>query len=137
MPTGPINVYSLPGFGHTRSSTPHALLSTSHCPFEFSNVLFAALPPSALFSLTHGLQRKTSPLTNITPVPETFVLLLKANPSFVVASILVAGGGVPPRTLRAPKSVCVSSLDAGPRSRDLGGSEALRFRVLWKHRWQM
>ena len=49
-------------------------------------------------------------------MPETRVLLLKANPSLVVASMPVAGGGVLPRTFIAAKSVCVSSFDAGPLS---------------------
>jgi len=45
-------------------------------------------------------------------------------------SMLVDGFAVPPRTLRAAKSVCVSSLDLGPRERvrrsDLCGEETGR-----------
>lgn len=40
--------------------------------------------------------------------------------------MLVAGATVLRKTSRAPKSVCVSSSDLGPRSRDLGGLDCIR-----------
>jgi hypothetical protein len=50
-------------------------------------------------------------------------------------SIEVAGAAVLRRTSSALKSVCVSSVLAGPRSRDLGGGEALESgRVVCIHR---
>jgi hypothetical protein len=51
------------------------------------------------------------------------ILLFSANPSDVHASMPVAGGAVLRRTSSSLKSVCVSSLDFGPRSRDFGGAE--------------
>jgi len=40
--------------------------------------------------------------------------------------MLVLGAGVLPSTFKDPKSVCVSSEDAGPRSWDLGLGENLK-----------
>jgi hypothetical protein len=52
--------------------------------------------------------------------------------------MLDAGGGVFPNTLSAPKSVWVSSLDGGPRSRDFGARETLfRIREVWRQRLHM
>lgn len=41
----------------------------------------------------------------------------------------MVGGGAPPKTFKAPKSVCVSSLEAGPRSTDLGADDMPRMVV--------
>ena len=49
------------------------------------------------------------------------IWLFSAKPSLVHASMDVAGATVLRSTSRAPKSVCVSSSDLGPRSRVLGG----------------
>lgn len=54
------------------------------------------------------------------------IRLFRANPSLVQASIAVAGVAVFRRTSSALKSVWVSSLLFGPRSRDFGGLDCKR-----------
>lgn len=61
------------------------------------------------------------------------MLLFSAKPVSVQASMAVVGGGVFPSTFKAPKSVCVVSLEAGPRSRDLGGLEVSSVLVVCRH----
>lgn len=63
------------------------------------------------------------------------IRLFKANPSLVQASMAVAGVAVFRRTSSALKSVWVSSLLFGPRSRDFGGRDCRRAgRVVWRLR---
>jgi hypothetical protein len=59
------------------------------------------------------------------PLPLSRTWLFSAKPSDVHASIEVAGAMVLRSTSSAEKSVCVSSFDLGPRSRDLGGCERI------------
>jgi len=123
---------SIPGFGHTRSSTPHASFSTAHCPLVLSILLRFALP-----AVSHGLQLKASPASKMHPDPPPILSpLSRWKPSVKHASMEVVGGGVSPRTLREPKSVWVSSFDAGPRSDDFPGADcrAIALEESWARR---
>jgi hypothetical protein len=134
---GPVPRISKSGFGHTRSKAPQAILSASHCPFAFFNfplmldTPFTSPPaapspivPSFLPGRTHGRHLKASPPTSMTPAPVMRSPLFNAKPSSMHASMPVVGGGMPPKTSSAPKSVCVSSLLVGPRSLLLGAASA-------------
>ena len=135
------------GFGHARSSTPQACLSTSHCPLLFCSfppMLITPLSsspaapepivPSFLPALTHGRHLNASPPKSSTPDPVTFRPLLSAKPSFMHESMAVVGAGVLPSTFNAPKSVCVSSLLVGPRSFVFGAGGRRRGEVKCKQR---
>jgi hypothetical protein len=145
---GPVPMISKSGFGQTNSNRPHGLASTagSHCPFTFrslpviasSPLLPPAIAPSFLPGCSHGRHLYTSPPSKSTPLPDTLVLLLNAKPSFVVASMPVAGGGVFPSTFIAAKSVCVSSFEGGPRSVVFGARDfMLLIRDPCRHREQI
>lgn len=115
----PKRVRIIPGFGHTRSSTPHASFCTSHWPFSFNILLFRSSPP--LPNASHGRQLNASPATSKQPLPPPiFRPLSRWNPSLRQASMAVVGAGILPRTSKDPKSVCVSSCEGGPRSVMLG-----------------
>ena len=74
-----------------------------------------------------GRHVKASPPSNSMPDPSVVRMpLFRWKPKVVQASMLVAGAAVLRRTSRAPKSVCVSSVLAGPRSWDLGGPVGVR-----------
>ena len=130
----------IPGLGQTSSRTPQASLPTSHCPLVFSSfpvtvsssLATAAVAPSLRPARIQGRHRNASPPTSSTPLPLILMLLFKAKPSFVQASMPVLGGGALPNTFSVAKSVWVSSIDGGPRSCDFGGREALRLRELWR-----
>jgi hypothetical protein len=93
-----------------------------------ADVAVAASP-----SRTHGRHRNASPPTSSSPQPLTRVLLLRAKPSSVQASMDVAGGAVLRRTSSALKSVCVSSSDLGPRSCDFGGRDCMAVQAeVWR-----
>jgi hypothetical protein len=124
-----------PGLGQHSSRTPQTPASTSHCPLTFNSFPVIASSASFLSSLDHGRHRNASPPINNMPLPLMRIWLFSANPSPVHASMLVAGATVFRRTSRAEKSVCVSSFDLGPRSRDFGGCDLRRAgRVVCRHR---
>lgn len=57
----------IPGFGHTRSRTPQASFSTTHCPLW---LIMRPLPIPSLGTLaSQGLQLKASPATKRHPDP--------------------------------------------------------------------
>jgi hypothetical protein len=134
---------NIPGFGYNNSSTPQACSCTSHCPLAFNSLpVIASSPvpppatvPSFLPSLSHGFHRYASPPIRRMPHPLMRIWLFSAKPSPVQASIDVAGATVFRSTSRALKSVWVSSLLLGPRSRDLGGLDWSRVgRVVCRQR---
>lgn len=74
-----------------------------------------------------GRHVNASPPRRRTPDPSVVRMpLFRWKPSVVQASMLVAGAVVLRRTSRAPKSVCVSSVLAGPRSWDFGAPVGVR-----------
>lgn len=105
------------GFGHVNPRTPHASSPVSHCPLLFNS---RPRPPAS-----HGRQVNASPDTSRRPVPPVILTpLSRWKPSFRQAVIEAVGGGTWENTSMAPKSVCVVSVEVGPRSVVLGGAEA-------------
>ena len=132
----PVPKINRSGFGHTRSTTPHTLLSTSNMPLGFLNFPVALdtpllsspadpapIVPSLRPGRTHGRHLKASPPTSSTPALVTLRPESRAKPSSKHASTAVDGGAMLPSMFMAAKSVCVSSLLAGPRSRLFGGRD--------------
>src|SRR5579859_6737363 len=99
-------MHHVPGLGQTSSRTPQASLPTSHCPLVFSNFTVTVssplatgpVTPSLRPALIQGLHRNASPPTSNTPLPLTLMLLFRAKPSSVQASMPVLGGGALPNT---------------------------------------
>jgi hypothetical protein len=115
----------IPGFGYTSSSTPQFSISTSHCPFAFNSFPAIGLSLFVIPLFAHGHHRNASPPTSNMPLSLILTWLFNAKPSGVHASMDVAGAIVFRSTSNALKSVCVSSLDLGPRSRVFGGRDCI------------
>jgi len=114
----PVPRMSKSGLGYNIDNNPHAFCGRFMIPVLFSSspILFVGFP------VIQGRQVNASPPRRSTPLPpEVLMPLLRRKPSVMQASIEVAGDGVLPRIFKAPKSVCVSSLEGGPRSWVGGG----------------
>jgi hypothetical protein len=116
----PVPMISRSGFGYSMSSSPNMDGSMLRMPVLESSEPMVEEGPQ-------GRHVNASPPSSSMPDPSVVRMpLFRWKPKVVQASILVAGAAVLRRTSRAPKSVCVSSVDAGPRSCDLGGPVCVR-----------
>ena len=135
----PVPKNSRSGFGQARSSTPQTWSGTSNCPFAFCSfppglrTPLSSSPcppdpivPSFLPACIQGRHLKASPDSSITPAPVTLSPLFSAKPSSMHASTAVVGAGVLEKMSIELKSVCVSSLLAGPRSGLSAGLDGTR-----------
>lgn len=114
---GPSPSINRSGFGHTSPSNPHAPSPVSHWPLPFSS---RPRPPAS-----HGRHANASPDTSSRPVPPVILTpLSRWKPSGRQASMEAVGLGALENTSMAPKSVWVDSVEAGPRSVEVGGLEA-------------